>query len=88
MIYQYYLKKASFPKITFFGPIIFIFCEMFFPTIATSQDFAFFWRGHGEGVKYWQMPSPKTSLFTTIWPDMVMTFKNVESGKILENVNS
>ena len=50
----------------------------FFIKIATSQGFAFFGRRHVEWVKYWQMPSPKTSLFTTIWPAgvMMMILKN------------
>ena len=35
--------------------------------VAPSKAFAFFGRRHIEWVKYWEMPSPKTSLFTTPW---------------------
>ena len=42
------------------------FGAKYFQEIAASQGFAFLGRGDVEWVKYWQMPSPKTSLFTTI----------------------
>ena len=42
------------------------FGAKYWQKIAASQGFAFVGRGHVEWVKYWQMPSPETSLFTTI----------------------
>ena len=62
-----------------------ILLSVYWQEIAASQGFAFLGRGDVEWVKYWQMPSPKTSLFTTI--PMWWWFEG-RQRKILANVNS
>ena len=74
--------EDSFFKALNFWANILGFWPKYWQKMVTSQGFAFLGRGHVEWVKYWQMPSPKTSLFTTIWPASVVMMMISKKNKL------